>query len=71
MGRATFEAGPATHKCPHPQCEVEIENGHLACPPHWYQLPNPLRREIWKAYRFGSVAEHNAKVSEALEYWNG
>lgn len=38
-----------TNRCP--LCHVEIERDKLMCAPHWYRVPGPLRRRIWRAYQ--------------------
>jgi hypothetical protein len=32
-----------THECPAPACTEQIDPGMLMCPPHWYQVPKPVR----------------------------
>lgn len=40
-----------THQCPGPGCTVQVPYELLACPRHWYQVPQKLRHEVWRAYR--------------------
>lgn len=40
-----------THQCPGPGCERRVPVGQLACRTHWFQVPEPLRNEVWAAWR--------------------
>lgn len=41
----------AMHRCPGRGCTRSIGANELACPPHWRQLPERLRRTIKTSYR--------------------
>lgn len=41
----------STHRCPGPECERRVPAEMLACRDHWFQVPEPLRDEVWAAYR--------------------
>ena len=59
-----------THKCPGPKCAADVEPGMLACPRHWYQVPKPIRRAVWRAWDYGAgagSAEHQAAMGAAIE----
>ena len=64
--------GQATprHRCPGPDCTVEVRQEQLACRVHWYALPKPLREEIWRFYRDGDHLSHQAAVREAVRLLN-
>ncbi len=41
------------HKCPKDNCGEQIPSHLLACSPHWYDIPKPIRDEVnksWRAY---------------------
>lgn len=40
-----------THKCPHPDCTVQVDTDVFACSEHWRRLPVGLRHLINKRYR--------------------
>lgn len=40
-----------THRCPGPGCERRVPADQLACRDHWFQVPKPLRDEVWSAWR--------------------
>lgn len=43
-----------THKCPKDGCGIDMPDHLLACRPHWYSIPRPVRYEItyaWKAFQ--------------------
>jgi len=57
-----------THKCPGPDCEKEIPRVQLACPRHWYQVPKPLRDEVWREYRAAPLSQkHRAALDAAIK----
>ena len=41
----------STHRCPGPGCEARVPAEMLACRRHWFQVSQPLRDEVWAAYR--------------------
>lgn len=59
------------HQCPAPDCKARVPLVRLACPAHWYQLPEELRTEINTAYRRrrSDPARHRAALTEALKFW--
>jgi hypothetical protein len=64
-----------THTCHHPRCDVAVSPKMLACRPHWFSLPKPLRDEIWATYRPGQEAtktpsgEYIAAFMACQEFW--
>ena len=62
-----------THQCPRNGCLAIVPDDQLACPPHWYQLPAPLRRAVWAAWSSGQGAgtrEHRAAIARAVAVMN-
>ena len=45
-----------THECPAPLCTGQAGPDMLMCPRHWYQVPAPVRRAVWAAWRRGAGA---------------
>lgn len=46
-----------THKCPKDGCGIDMPTQLLACRPHWYSIPRPVRDEInyaWKLFQKAS-----------------
>jgi len=60
---------PGPHKCPMPGCNVQVAYTQLACKPHWYWLPLPLRRAITETYRGRKVEAHRANINAALKLY--
>lgn len=63
----------SSHTCPEPRCEIQVPSNQLACRPHWYSIPKPLRDELWAAYREdGQGSErHLAAVDACVAYLEG
>jgi hypothetical protein len=40
----------STHKCPGPECDIQVDHDLLACPRHWYQVPKAIRSEVYAAW---------------------
>lgn len=58
------------HDCPAPGCLVtKLPYAMLACPKHWYELPEDLRTRIWRTWRRTDTVAHRAAVAEAVEVW--
>lgn len=58
-----------THRCPAPVCTEQIDPDKLMCPRHWYQVPTPIRRAVWIAWRRGAGAgtpAHRAAIRLAV-----
>jgi hypothetical protein len=61
------------HECPAPACTEQIDPDMLMCPPHWYQVPKPVRRAVWIAWRRGAGAgtpAHRAAIRLAISALN-
>lgn len=39
------------NKCPVEGCTGKRYQGHLMCRKHWYEVPQPLRTEVWRTWR--------------------
>lgn len=62
----------STHTCLAPECEVQVPSSQLACRPHWYSIPKPIRDRVWAGYRRGAGGpEHDAAIREAIGFLNG
>jgi hypothetical protein len=42
-----------THRCHAIGCELEVPPNLLLCRRHWFMVPKPLRKEVWRLYRPG------------------
>ncbi len=65
----TAGAAALTHECPAPVCTEQVDPDMLMCPRHWYQVPGPLRRAVWIAWRRGAGAgspAHRAAMRAAI-----
>jgi hypothetical protein len=59
-----------TRACPVPGCDAVIGATRLTCRRHWYQVPKPVRDEVWAAWRSGAGAftsRHRRAVRRALD----
>lgn len=57
----------ATHTCPYPGCETQVDQRHLACRPHWYALSKATRDRVWDTYLNGrDDGSHTAAVADAI-----
>lgn len=66
-------AAVASHECPGRGCKQRVGTGMLACRPHWYMIPKPLRVAVWAAWRDGAGAgspEHTAAITAAVKALN-
>lgn len=60
----------STHLCPVPGGDREVQAGRLMCSAHWYSVPKPLRRALWRAWRDGKgmgSAEHLAAMKACIK----
>lgn len=56
-------------KCRVDGCSVSHADDQLACRKHWFQLPKPVRDEIWRLYRESPGSdEHRDACFRALAY---
>jgi hypothetical protein len=57
------------HRCPAPDCDVQVPPGQYACRAHWYSLPRPLRDAIWDGYRTEPLGDaHITAMENAASY---
>lgn len=47
------------HLCHAVDCNERIPPARLMCPRHWYLVPHPLRKQVWKTYRPGQEIDKN------------
>jgi hypothetical protein len=58
-----------THECPGPRCEARVDPSMLMCPACWRQIPKPVRRAVWIAWRRGAgegTPAHRAAIRLAV-----
>lgn len=72
-----------SHKCPKDNCGIDMPDHLLACRPHWYSIPRPIRDEVNRTFknlekardRGGTlqtaVREYMAARKAAIECLNG
>lgn len=41
------------HHCHAIGCETEVPPAMSMCKRHWFMVPKPLRKEVWRTYRKG------------------
>ena len=65
----TAPPGDGTHRCPGPRCKTRVPYHMLACRPHWYAVPKPLRDAVWHAVRNDGIgsAAHTEAIGAAIE----
>lgn len=42
-----------THRCHAIGCDAEVPPALFMCRAHWFDVPKPLRKEVWRTYRRG------------------
>lgn len=57
-----------TH-CPHPKCGVPKEYEKFCCRPHWFQLPDDLRKDITRGWKYNRPLWLEAR-DKAIWFWN-
>jgi len=58
-----------THRCPGPGCDAQVPHEMLACPRHWYQVPQATRNAVYRAWEGGAGASspaHTAAMDAAI-----
>jgi hypothetical protein len=66
---ATLSRSRGIRRCPIPRCPVPIDPTRLMCRKHWYQVPKPIRDQVWATWRSGQGArsrEHKDAVRLAI-----
>lgn len=60
------------HICPKPECGAEVMDEMFACKKHWFELPRPIRDEIWRAYRRHGVGSEQLTAAHlaADDWWD-
>lgn len=60
------------HTCPHPDCEIPVEDEMFACRKHWFSLPQDIRSPIWTAYRRHGVGSEELAAAHrrARDFWS-
>jgi hypothetical protein len=56
-------------RCPVPGCGDQIDQTRLMCRRDWYQVPKPLRDQVWRTWRSGREADsrdHQEAVLKAI-----
>lgn len=68
-GPRVSEGPPVTHKCAAAGCGLVIDRGLLMCRDHWFMVPAPIRRAVWRGWRAGGVldAGYQAAVAAAVK----
>ncbi|HYR17912.1 MAG TPA: hypothetical protein VEQ15_00380 [Myxococcales bacterium] len=58
-----------SHGCPGPGCGRRVAGDQLACRVHWFQVPEPLRLEVWRTWRAFTreLDEGGGSLDEAAE----
>lgn len=62
-----------THECPARNCTKRVSAEMLMCPRHWYRVPAPMRKAVWRAWDHGAGAgsdAHTAAIIAAIEAVN-
>lgn len=59
-------ATDGTHECPGPLCVKRVDRDKLACVGHWYQVDKATQRQVWAAYRHGTISEHVEAMDAAI-----
>jgi len=54
---------PEVHLCHALGCSERVMPSRLMCPRHWYMVPAPLRREVWRTYRPGQEVDKSPSRS--------
>jgi hypothetical protein len=42
-----------SHRCHAIGCDVEVHPSLLMCRRHWFMVPKPLRKDVWRLYQKG------------------
>ena len=58
----------STHKCPHPNCDVQLPTHIFACKPHWFAIPKNLRNALNRAWHDGDTATYLNRRGECVQF---
>ncbi len=62
---------PGFHRCPAPECQLQVPNRMFACRGHWFQLTKPVQDAIYATASKGLLhPERRAAISSAMEEWH-
>lgn len=61
--------GAATHRCPAPDCPLDVPRSQFACREHWYALPKSLRDEITASFRVGALSKPHIEAMGRAQDW--
>ena len=56
------------HDCYWPECPKSVSNKTIMCPPHWANLPNVIKAEVWRTVESGTDQEYTVAV-QAAQQW--
>lgn len=64
----------AKRACRWPGCQTVVPASMWGCKSHWYQLPKPIRDDIWSNYRPGQetslqISRGYAVAEKAAQDW--
>ena len=59
-----------THRCPADGCVVDVPFERLACAPHWRLVSPGTKREVYSAWRYGTVEAHTKARAKAVDEMN-
>lgn len=63
--------GDGTHPCPKVTCARRVKNAQYACPKHWFEVSEPVRRRISRSWAMGDVDAHAQAMADAAQELNG
>lgn len=59
-----------THRCPAPDCTIQVPDRLLACPPHWAALSHRTKQAIRATARMHPLRPaRRAALRAALDEW--
>lgn len=53
-------------QCPIPGCTASAQPGELLCTPHWRQVPEDLKKQVWRTWSWFVHARTVQKRTAAL-----
>lgn len=58
-----------TRECPVEGCTEQHDRKMLMCRTHWFEVPKPLRDELWRAYDHGRGLLDD-RAADGSDYWS-
>lgn len=56
--------------CLHPTCHKVIESEMSCCLNHWYDLPEEIRKKVWREYRKGQGSDaHTDSLHDCYNFF--